>query len=625
MTMTTMLDLAVVIINYRTPELVIGCLETLVPQLDAQNDCVVVVDNASGDGSDDAIEQQVRARGWSGVVTIVRSPRNGGFSAGNNVGIRAVDAARYLLLNSDTLVRDGAIAHLKEASKRHPEAGIISPRLEWPDGRPQVSCFRNRSPLTEFLRAASLGVLSRLAGGREVGIPVTGEPTEPDWTSFAAALIRREAIDDVGLLDERYFMYFEDIDFCRRARAAGWTVWNEPKARIVHLRGGSSSVKSDAAKRRRLPRYYYESRSRYFAKFYGRTGLWLTNALWTTGAVVATLKRFLGGSAAHICQREWTDNWINTARPLRGGVEVARRSDRPRLPNFIIIGAMKAATSTLHEQLARQPGIHMSTPKEPNFFSDDGQFERGVEWYASLFAGASHEDLCGESSTHYTKRPAHPDTVERMREFLPAGVRFIYVIRHPIDRLISQYIHEWTQRTIRCGIDEAIERHPMLVDYSRYAFQVEPFLTAFGHDHVLPVYFERIRTDPEPELRRIAKFIGHRSKVRWIDNLGTHNASAQRLRRSAWRDAIIDAPLLATFRKRVVPQVWRDRVKKFWTMTERPTIAESNQARLTGIFDAEFDRLGSWLGVRLTCGDYRQQVHAPDVYERRVIGRERAA
>ena len=138
-----------------------------------------------------------------------------------------------------------------------------------------------------------------------------------------------------------------------------------------------------------------------------------------------------------------------------------------RMPDFIIIGAMKCATSTLHEQLARQAGIFMSTPKEPNFFSDDEQWERGIGWYASLFNLADECDICGESSTHYTKLPTYPHTIERMREHLGDDVRMIYIMRHPIDRLISHYIHEWTQRVISSPVNEAVDEHPELIGEPR--------------------------------------------------------------------------------------------------------------------------------------------------------------
>src|SRR5262249_44070903 len=170
-----------------------------------------------------------------------------------------------------------------------------------------------------------------------------------------------------------------------------------------------------------------------------------------------------------------------------------------RSPDFIVMGAMKCATSTLHEQLAIQPGFFMSRPKEPNFFSNDEIYSRGLDWYYSLFAGATASDLCGESSTHYTKLPTYPKTVERLWAALPE-VKLIYVMRHPVDRLISQYLHECTQKTIRVPIDAALDRHPELIAYSRYSMQLEPFLTAYGPKNILPVFFERLVSHPEEEL-----------------------------------------------------------------------------------------------------------------------------
>src|SRR5271168_5119276 len=110
-------------------------------------------------------------------------------------------------------------------------------------------------------------------------------------------------------------------------------------------------------------------------------------------------------------------------------------------PDFIVIGAMKSATTTLHEQLARQPGVCMSRPKEPNFFSDDANYAQGWRWYSSHFRGSRAGVGRGESSTHYTKLPTFPRTVERMVRDLPR-IKLIYVMRHPIERLVSQYVHE---------------------------------------------------------------------------------------------------------------------------------------------------------------------------------------
>ena len=127
------------------------------------------------------------------------------------------------------------------------------------------------------------------------------------------------------------------------------------------------------------------------------------------------------------------------------------------LPDFVIVGAMKSATSSLQEQLAAQPGIFMCTPKEPNFFSDADQYAKGISWYSGLFAEAPEESLMGEASTHYTKLPTYPGVVQRLKEHLP-NARFVYVMRHPVDRLISHYIHEWSTGVYRCSLEEAIRQ-----------------------------------------------------------------------------------------------------------------------------------------------------------------------
>jgi glycosyltransferase involved in cell wall biosynthesis len=178
-----------------------------------------------------------------------------------------------------------------------------------------------------------------------------------------------------------------------------------------------------------------------------------------------------------------------------------------RLPDFIVIGAMKCATSTLHEQLVRQDDFIMSVPKEPNFFSDDDVWSRGLDWYGRLFAAAPDGVLCGESSTHYTKRPTRPDTVARMQDVLGDHVRFIYVMRHPVERLVSQFVHEWSMGRINVPLDEAIERHPELVDYGRYAMQLQPYVEAFGSERILPVFFERLTHAPQETLDDVMAFL----------------------------------------------------------------------------------------------------------------------
>ena len=121
----------------------------------------------------------------------------------------------------------------------------------------------------------------------------------------------------------------------------------------------------------------------------------------------------------------------------------------------------------------------MSRPKEPNFFSDDAIYARGWGPYSAIFSAAGAGDLRGESSTHYTKLPTFPRTVERMVRDLPR-VKLIYLMRHPIDRLVSQYVHELTAGGIRLSVVEALDQHQELIDYGRYAMQLEPFLAEYG-------------------------------------------------------------------------------------------------------------------------------------------------
>ncbi|MGD9973171.1 MAG: glycosyltransferase family 2 protein [Desulfatirhabdiaceae bacterium] len=302
-------DLAVVIINYCTPDLVIQCLNSLESQLDDSTQRVVVVDNASPDGSGAMIASHLRLAGWNRWVTLIQSPVNGGFSAGNNLGVRSLNAKLYLLLNSDTIVRPGAISQLTRAAVDHPDAGLIGPRLEWPDTGPQISCFRNHSPFSQMIDAAGTGPLTRTFSRFDVPLPVSQYPMMPDWLSFAAVLVRRQVWQGVGPMDEGYFMFFEDADYCRRCRRAGWKILYWPSARVVHLRGGSSQVKRNQAARRRLPAYYYASRRRYFTRFYGRNGVMAANICWSLGRWIAWMRERVGRKMPHHCQRAFLDTW----------------------------------------------------------------------------------------------------------------------------------------------------------------------------------------------------------------------------------------------------------------------------------------------------------------------------
>ncbi len=276
-------------------------------------------------------------------------------------------------------------------------------------------------------------------------------------------------------------------------------------------------------------------------------------------------------------------------------------------PDFIIMGAMKSATSTLHTQLSMQPGIFMTNPKEPNYFSDDAEYAKGEQWYSALFADAAANDLCGESSTHYTKLPDYPLTVERMAKRLKSP-KLIYVMRHPVDRLISHYIHQWSQNVIKCDINEAIDRYPELTAYSSYAQQLAPYFQQFGQDNILPVFTEAIRQNPQKELARVADFIGYQGRCVWQEEIAAQNISGERIRAFKGYRWVVESKLMTFLRRTLVPQGIRDKIKKGLTMQERPEIDAAQLSKLLDLFDQDLMILGEYLGFELSCDNYNKQV-----------------
>jgi N-acetylglucosaminyl-diphospho-decaprenol L-rhamnosyltransferase len=312
-------ELAIVILNYKTADFTNDCLDSLASEIEP-GIVVIVVDNASPDASGDAIAAHIARRGYGDWARLVRSPLNGGFAAGNNLGIRAVLADAYMLLNSDTLVKPGALRELRAALKARPDAGMIAPSAEDGAGALQETCFTFPHPVTELLRTAKTGVISAALRRYDVPARCADTPLEPDWVPFAAVVIRRSVIDMVGLLDDGYFMYFEDLDYCLRVRAAGYGILYWPRARIVHFVGGSSNVTTPNAAQRRAPRYFYEARSRFFAKHFGFGGLWLANAMWIAGRAVSRARELVQRRAPIVRERESADIWINVLHPFKESV-----------------------------------------------------------------------------------------------------------------------------------------------------------------------------------------------------------------------------------------------------------------------------------------------------------------
>ena len=232
--------LSVVIVSWNTREITLEALRSFLPADDLPLE-VVVVDNASSDGSADAIEAEFPA------IQVIRNERNLGFAGGVNVGLRASRHPLVLLLNSDTRVVDDALSRLVDYVGVHPEAGIVGPRVLNEDGTLQASYFRFPSLLNQLLEATYLSQLmpgSRLFNRERHGGGDAAAPAPVDAVSGCCFLVRRSVLDSVGVLDEDFFMYAEETDLCYRAWQAGFEVHYAPVGEIVHLHGASSRLAS---------------------------------------------------------------------------------------------------------------------------------------------------------------------------------------------------------------------------------------------------------------------------------------------------------------------------------------------------------------------------------------------
>ena len=239
-------SLAVVIVSYNGRADLERCLRSLVDRTAPFPTDIVVVDNGSTDGTLDLVR-----RDWPAVWAIA-AEGNVGFARGTNLGIRATASDLVLLLNPDTVVPDGQLQVLVRALLAHPEAAAAGPRLVDADDRPELSFGPMVSPWGEFTQR-------RLVRAYDAGQPwatarverETRQAGTRDWVSGACLLARRADLDAAGLLDERYFMYTEDVDLCAAFRARGRAVRFVPEATVRHVRGRSVATAPAATERRR--------------------------------------------------------------------------------------------------------------------------------------------------------------------------------------------------------------------------------------------------------------------------------------------------------------------------------------------------------------------------------------
>jgi GT2 family glycosyltransferase len=261
-----MVDLSIVILSWNVRDLLRQCLESVARNRPLSADHpplateIIVVDNASGDGS----MEMVRAEFPD--VRLIANQANRGYTGGNNDGIAAATGRYVMILNPDTRVLDGALTAMVAYADAHSDVGVVGPQLLNPDGSVQSSRRRFPTLMTGLFESTWLQPLAPRNVLRRYYVLDQPDDAiqEVDWLFGACFLVRREVIQQVGALDEDFFMYSEEMDWCRRIRQAGWKVVYLPQAQVIHYGGKSSD---QVVAQRHI--YFQTSKVRYFRKHHG--------------------------------------------------------------------------------------------------------------------------------------------------------------------------------------------------------------------------------------------------------------------------------------------------------------------------------------------------------------------
>ncbi len=313
-----------ILLNWRTAEMTLKALESAMDALHTLRAPfrLTIVDNDSQDGSEEQLRQAVAEKQREGVagyerVDVVQSGRNGGFGAGNNVGIRhalrtAEEKPEYFyILNSDAFPAEDAIERLAHYLDGHAEVGIAGSYIHGVDGEPHVTAFRFPSVFSELEGSMRLGAISRALKDYVVPIGIPEETREVDWLAGASMLVRRSVLDEIGLFDESFFLYFEETDLCRRAARAGWRTVYVLESKVAHVGSASTGMKEWS----KVPEYWFDSRAHYFAKNHGGLYATVATGVRAAGSALWQVRRrlqrkpdedppgFLGGLLAHAMKR----------------------------------------------------------------------------------------------------------------------------------------------------------------------------------------------------------------------------------------------------------------------------------------------------------------------------------
>jgi GT2 family glycosyltransferase len=302
-----MLPVSVIIVNWNTGNLLSRCLQCIDADPADLPLEVIVVDNASSDDSLSLLREQFP------TVRVIANSDNVGFAKAVNQGIRAAQGEYFLLLNSDAFIYPGALNALWQAMEARPETGAAGCHLVYEDGRLQRSCFAFPTLWTESWRCLGLDRFfpkSHIFGAYQMTYWDLDDSREVDCIMGACLLIRRETLDEIGLLDERFFMFSEEVDLCYRMKQAGWKVFFVHDATATHIWGGSSRMIS-----RKSFLELYKSRVMFFRKHYGPMNAFiLKTLLFASGAGRGTLGWLASRAVRRPGIAEKTGNYLELSR-----------------------------------------------------------------------------------------------------------------------------------------------------------------------------------------------------------------------------------------------------------------------------------------------------------------------
>lgn len=278
-----------VIVNYKTAEIAKLCLASLareraaVPNLE-----VAIVENASDDDSSAVLRAELERLDATSWARIIESESNLGFAGGNNLALRDALAGgtphdAYLLVNPDVELYGGALHAMLRVQAAEPRAAIVGPATELRRGSLAPNAFRYPCVQNAFSGGIQLGIVHRLLERWDPRVPPKPHDHEADWISGGCMLIRRAVLEEVGLFDEEFFLYYEEVDLCRRARAAGHSCWYAHKARIFHDAGASTGMRHESRRAKRMPGWWFRSRRHYLKKHHGVLYLALCDLAFLSG------------------------------------------------------------------------------------------------------------------------------------------------------------------------------------------------------------------------------------------------------------------------------------------------------------------------------------------------------